>query len=1143
MPSSEAIKWLPDAMRPSLTCLTVIALLSCQAVSSREGRGVRIRQEDARTTAVLASTVQSGSRSSSAPTLRGTGEPAATSEPETRRSSDEAGSRSRTDDVSAIASPSSTSERESEPTEEVTSTTTESDGAPSTIQTQIPQDATEEAASSVELPIEPRITPAFGVAGVVLILTGLVYTLVGVKHRLIQVLLSNGYLAALAVTVLIDYVMKPPVRDAVQGAYFVAAFMTGCIYGGGSLIFKEITEGFGCMLGGFCFSMWFLCLKPGGLVTNQAGKGVMIGIFSVLAWSLSFSHYTRNWGLIGSTSFAGATAFVLGIDCFSQAGLKESWFYIWQLNDNLFPLQTRTYPITRGMIVELIVILLITVIGVLSQMKLWKIVRERRSRRDAVKLDDERRKEVVEEAIGRHLERQNDRDRSNWEKQYGNVLTAKRSTILWSDAHPDKAVTHIMPVEDKRFSSVETLEMATIHQPRSKYASQMPRQSTISVNAIPEEEEDPSAYRKAHKRTASERLKALAALDPSVPAPSDDRSESSASQHEQPDDASADEKVVNLDMESDGGAKKWEGPEVVPLPFTVPSANVGKSGSDTSPKSARLPDHLTGKAKRNSTALSKRDSLRSILSRSTRRSVSSEQPAASESVEHLILPSQRSSRASSLAATLDEENDRFSLVEDDPSSHEESLEPGAELSSAEASSAVKVVANMTTFTTQPVRPVSITESTEDFEEDPEALHRSIESTEQPHLTKTASTVSESSRRQDSDSSETRPTTAHASDADGLTQDALKQMPKHTSHVVLSYRTNEWAKHIADADEPVFAEPEQMEDADVEAPVQLAAPQPGCASGETKASTASSKPPPPHIASASQSGIVANVESSRATLRSSIVPAVSTASSALPARPLLKGKRSSNIVGMTTIAGTPIDENAVTDFQAPQQKRLSSAPSLPVSMTMPAMPQRVMSSTSLSSTPSAMQSRPVSSVIHHPYMLNRSISSTGLSYHHNDPPTRSLTALSPTQNPYANNRLSRSSTTLSVPAMLLPQALRSDTRLGSYESRQPQQRDLTTEQQRRESMLAEWRLSQQSGGLINQIPADSVERQRAQMLMDREHKRMMEEKEKAGRQQHQAVMDQVMRRPEMQDAHREAMRRMQRGANRALGSCGQGRDAE
>jgi hypothetical protein len=123
--------------------------------------------------------------------------------------------------------------------------------------------------------------------------------------------------------------MHPPVTDAVQGAFFVAALATGMLFGGVSILFKEVTEGFCCLLGGFCLSMWFLSLKDGGLISSTVGRPIFVLVMSTIAFAFSFSRYTRTYASIGCISFAGATITVLGIDCFSRAGLKEFWLYIW----------------------------------------------------------------------------------------------------------------------------------------------------------------------------------------------------------------------------------------------------------------------------------------------------------------------------------------------------------------------------------------------------------------------------------------------------------------------------------------------------------------------------------------------------------------------------------------------------------------------------------------------------------------------------------------------------------------------------------------------------------------------------------------------------------------------------------------------
>lgn len=95
------------------------------------------------------------------------------------------------------------------------------------------------------------------------------------------------------------------------------------------MIFTDVTEGLGCLLGGYCLAMWFLVLTPGGLIKSTAGKAIFIACFTLGAFGFYVSHWTRAYGLIGAVSFAGATVIVLGIDCFSRAGLKEFWLYIW----------------------------------------------------------------------------------------------------------------------------------------------------------------------------------------------------------------------------------------------------------------------------------------------------------------------------------------------------------------------------------------------------------------------------------------------------------------------------------------------------------------------------------------------------------------------------------------------------------------------------------------------------------------------------------------------------------------------------------------------------------------------------------------------------------------------------------------------
>ncbi|PYH41733.1 uncharacterized protein BP01DRAFT_326932 [Aspergillus saccharolyticus JOP 1030-1] len=285
-----------------------------------------------------------------------------------------------------------------------------------------------------DLPLQPKVTPALGIAGFILLAAGAVLALIGVQNLWIQVFLSTAFLTSLGVTVLIVYVMSPPVRVAVQGAYLVAIFFTGATFGALAIVFKELTEGLGCLLGGFCASMWLLSLKPGGLLTDTNAKSGFIGAMSAAFYAMSFSQYTRPYGLMASTGISGGTAVALGIDCFSRAGLKEFWLYIWNLNSDIFPLGNHTYPVTRNIRVELAVTVIVALLGVVSQLRLWKVVRDRRQK-EKEKCDQERQHhEQAEAEVGRRLEEDNVEERKEWEAKYGDGSPSSSTPELPGDS-------------------------------------------------------------------------------------------------------------------------------------------------------------------------------------------------------------------------------------------------------------------------------------------------------------------------------------------------------------------------------------------------------------------------------------------------------------------------------------------------------------------------------------------------------------------------------------------------------------------------------------------------------------------------------------------------------------------------------------
>ncbi|KAI4154777.1 MAG: hypothetical protein LQ340_001446 [Diploschistes diacapsis] len=404
------------------------------------------------------------------------------------------------------------------------------------------------------LPLPPEITPGLSLAGAFLILSGVTYNLIGVKNQATQIFISTAYLIALAITVLLVYVVNPPISDAVQAAYFVAAFLPAVGLGGVSLVFKDITEGLGCASGGFALSMWFLVLKPGGTLTNTVSKAIFISCFTAGTYMLYFSHHIRSYVIIGATSFSGATAIILGIDCFALAGLKEFWVYIWGLNAKLFPEQQDTYPITRGMTVEIAGIVVLTFFGILSQLRIWKIVQARREKEEMDRSDNERQRDEEEAELGRRLQAGQERERREWERIYGDK---KKSSVFSTEVAND----------EKRSTSIgargvgEQIEMAR--------ASPIPSAASTSRRAS------------ASGTSVRQIIVPVAVDDDITPVVSDESRNQSPfwtipSTLTASPNSSVDELATNKAKET-----KTRGPELVPLPFTITATGTERRSEDS----------------------------------------------------------------------------------------------------------------------------------------------------------------------------------------------------------------------------------------------------------------------------------------------------------------------------------------------------------------------------------------------------------------------------------------------------------------------------------------------------------------------------------------------------------------------------------
>ncbi|KAG2739782.1 hypothetical protein P692DRAFT_201729109, partial [Suillus brevipes Sb2] len=172
-----------------------------------------------------------------------------------------------------------------------------------------------------------RITPAFGVLGAILIITGLPSAFWGHENRWTSFFLIGFYTLSLVCFVLIvKFGILPainPPNNTLQGMFVLASAVAG-IMGSAFTIFPwKATKYFIGAWGGFAFGLWIQCFKNGGLITPVGMRWILYIACSVVAFVLCTIPRIHWHMLLVATAFVGSSAFILGVDCYTTAGLKE----------------------------------------------------------------------------------------------------------------------------------------------------------------------------------------------------------------------------------------------------------------------------------------------------------------------------------------------------------------------------------------------------------------------------------------------------------------------------------------------------------------------------------------------------------------------------------------------------------------------------------------------------------------------------------------------------------------------------------------------------------------------------------------------------------------------------------------------------
>ncbi|KZV75481.1 hypothetical protein PENSPDRAFT_680956 [Peniophora sp. CONT] len=278
------------------------------------------------------------------------------------------------------------------------------------------------SASATPAPIvlDTKVDPAFGVLGALLILTGIPTAFLGHKNRWTSFFLIGWYTLSIVCLVLIlRFGVLPAVNPpsaTIRGMFVLACTVAGVVGGGLSIFFWKATKFFIGAWGGLAFGLWIQCFHNGGLIHKIAFRWIMYIGCSVVGFVLCTIPQIHYHVLLVSTAITGASSLMLGVDCYTTAGLKE--FYVWNLGFNkLFPKFTQNgiqYPVSQTMQVELGLIGAIAVMGAAVQFRILGVLQRKL---EEIKIE-QRRRDALDEAKDAERFLKIEEEKQQWERQH-----------------------------------------------------------------------------------------------------------------------------------------------------------------------------------------------------------------------------------------------------------------------------------------------------------------------------------------------------------------------------------------------------------------------------------------------------------------------------------------------------------------------------------------------------------------------------------------------------------------------------------------------------------------------------------------------------------------------------------------------------
>ncbi|KAF9517462.1 hypothetical protein BS47DRAFT_1290692 [Hydnum rufescens UP504] len=313
-----------------------------------------------------------------------------------------------------------------------------------------PSSTTTPSASPSPTPIHlnTRVDPAFGVLGALLIISGLPLAFWGHKNRWSSFFLLGFYGFALVTFALIykfgviNHVNaggNPP-SPTLRGLYVLACCVTGVVGGGVAIFFWQTSKYLIGAWGGFAVGLYIQCFHDGGLIKAVGLRWVLYIACGAVGFVLCTIPKLHYYVLLAATAAVGSSAFILGVDCFTTAGLKE--FYIYNLGFHFSKFANIPFPLSQTMEIELGLIAAVALMGAAVQFRVPLMLKVRL---EQIAEEHKRRDEELEARAAERFPNIQ-RDREEWEDKHGHKRISSNTPLIQDGSAPPTPSQYSRPL-------------------------------------------------------------------------------------------------------------------------------------------------------------------------------------------------------------------------------------------------------------------------------------------------------------------------------------------------------------------------------------------------------------------------------------------------------------------------------------------------------------------------------------------------------------------------------------------------------------------------------------------------------------------------------------------------------------------------